>query len=63
MVQDPNFSQQFLQQLQQTQPAVYNAIQSNPGILMSLILGHDPTAALAGGMGGHGGGHGGSGQQ
>lgn len=27
MVQDPNFSQQFLQQLQQTQPAIFNAIQ------------------------------------
>lgn len=49
MVSDPNFSQQFMQQLQQTQPAIFNAIQSNPGILMSLILGHDP---LSGAMGG-----------
>ena len=42
-----------MQQLQTTQPAVFNAIQQNPGILMSLILGHDPLAA-AGGAGGAG---------
>jgi hypothetical protein len=47
-------------QLQQTQPAIYAAIQQHPGILMSLILGHDPLqgamggahAGAAGGMGG-----------
>ena len=27
MIQDPNFSQNFMAQLQQTQPAIFNAIQ------------------------------------
>ena len=61
MIQDPNFSAQFMQQLQQTQPAIFNAIQQNPGILMSLILGHDPMSGMggAGGMpAGAGGGQG-----
>lgn len=57
MVQDPNFSQQFMQQLQQTQPQIFNAIQQNPGLLMSLILGHDPMAGV--GASGAGGAHGG----
>jgi len=49
-----------MQQLQQTQPIIFNAIQQNPGILMSLILGHDPMAGMMGhGGGGGGGGHGG----
>lgn len=51
-----------MQQLQSTQPAIFNAIQQNPGILMSLILGHDPMSGMAGGGGGGAGG-GGGGQQ
>jgi hypothetical protein len=58
-------------QLQQTQPAIFNAIQANPGILMSLILGHDPMQGMggaggaggAGGLGGMGGAGGAGGQQ
>ena len=38
-------------QLQQTQPAIFNAIQQNPGILMSLILGHDPMSGMGGAAG------------
>mmetsp|Transcript_2184 Transcript_2184/g.3807 ORF Transcript_2184/g.3807 Transcript_2184/m.3807 type:complete len:165 (+) Transcript_2184:456-950(+) len=60
MLQDPNFSQQFLQQLQQTQPQIYQALQQNPSLLMTLLLGHDPASGLArgppmGGMPGAGG--------
>mmetsp|Transcript_27563 Transcript_27563/g.41862 ORF Transcript_27563/g.41862 Transcript_27563/m.41862 type:complete len:130 (+) Transcript_27563:527-916(+) len=61
MIQDPNFSAQFMQQLQTTQPQIFQALQANPGLLMNLLLGHDPTAGVGGGAhGGHGGhGHGG----
>lgn len=60
-MQDPAFSQNFMAQLQQTQPAIFNAIQQNPGILMSLILGHDPlSGAMAGGAHGGQGAHGGA---
>lgn len=40
-----------MQQLQQTQPQIFNAIQENPGILMSLLVGHDPMAGMGGGGG------------
>jgi hypothetical protein len=43
-----------MQQLQQTQPQIFNAIQQNPGILMSLILGHDPMSGMGGGAPGGG---------
>jgi hypothetical protein len=36
---DPNFYNQFMQQLQQTQPQLYQMIQQNPGAFMNLILG------------------------
>jgi UV excision repair protein RAD23 len=55
MLQDPNFSAQFLQQLQNTQPQIYQAFQQNPSLLMTVLLGHDPTQALAGGAGMMGG--------
>ena len=56
MLQDPAFSAQFLQQLQTTQPQIYQAFQQNPSLLMTLLLGHDPTSALGqGGMPGMGG--------
>jgi len=46
-----------MQQLQSSQPAIYQAIQQNPGLLMSLILGHDPLSGMGGGQppAGHGG--------
>lgn len=50
IISDPQFSAQFMQQLQQTQPVIFNAIQQNPGLLMSLILGHDPMSSMGGGM-------------
>ena len=39
-----------MQQLKDTQPTIFNAIQQNPGLLMSLILGHDPMSGMGGGQ-------------
>ena len=57
-----------MQQLAQSQPELFQVIQSNPGAFMNLILGGDPNllgggAGGAGGVGGAGahGGHGGPG--
>ena len=63
ILQDPNFSAQFMQQLQQTQPQIFQAIQQNPGILMSLIMGHPMGGAMGGGAAGAGGAGGATGQQ
>lgn len=65
ILQDPQFYQQFMQQLSQTQPQIYQLIQQNPGQFMNLILGGDaalggqPGAGGAGLPGAHGahGGH------
>lgn len=59
MLQDPNFAQQFMAQLQNTQPLIWQAIQSDSRILMNLILGHDPMAGMVGGAAGAGAGAGG----
>lgn len=57
IISDPNFYTQFMQQLQQTQPQVYQMIQQNPGAFMNLILGADPGTGIGAGAGAHG--HGG----
>lgn len=49
ILQDPNFYNQFMQQLAQSQPQLYQVIQANPGAFMNLILGGDPNL---GGLGG-----------
>lgn len=54
ILQDPQFYQQFMQQLSQTQPQIYNLIQQNPQAFMNLILGGD--AGLPGGVPNVGGG-------
>jgi len=69
MIEDPNFAQQFMTRLQQSNPTLFAALQQNPGLLMTLILGHDPLVGMMGGQqhhgaghaGGHGGGHHGGG--
>ena len=65
ILQDPQFYQQFMQQLSQTQPQIYQLIQQNPSAFMNLILGGDaalgggaagvPGAGVAGGAHSHGG--------
>lgn len=63
ILQDPAFYQQFMQQLQQTQPQLYQIIQQNPAAFMNLILAGDPNAGLGGAGGGAGhAGHAGPGQ-
>lgn len=60
ILQDPNFYNQFMQQLAQSQPQLFQLIQANPGAFMNLILGGDPNSGVPlGGGGGHG--HGGPG--
>ena len=49
ILQDPNFYNQFMQQLAQSQPQLFALIQQNPGAFMNLILGGD--ANMAGGVG------------
>ncbi len=57
IIQDPNFYQQFMQQLQQTQPQIFAMIQANPGAFMNLILGGGAGAGVgAAGAGGAGAG-------
>ena len=58
ILQDPNFYQQFMNQLQQTQPQLFALIQQNPQAFMNLILGGDSNIGLggAGGMPGMPGG-------
>jgi UV excision repair protein RAD23 len=49
LLQDPNYLQQFLQELQVANPQLYQVLQQNPQALLQLLMG---------GMGGMGGGHG-----
>jgi len=53
MRENPAFYQEFMQMLQQQQPALYNAIQQNPMAFMNLIMGGQGGGAGAGipGMG------------
>eukprot|EP00826_Nyctotherus_ovalis_P045632 TRINITY_DN5071_c0_g2_i6.p6 TRINITY_DN5071_c0_g2~~TRINITY_DN5071_c0_g2_i6.p6 ORF type:complete len:134 (+),score=29.33 TRINITY_DN5071_c0_g2_i6:786-1187(+) len=46
LLQDPNYMQQFLQELQTANPQLYQALQQNPQALLQLLMG---------GMGGMGG--------
>ncbi len=52
ILQDPNFYNQFMQQLAQSQPQLFQLIQSNPGAFMNLILGGDPNSGVPLGGGG-----------
>jgi UV excision repair protein RAD23 len=62
ILQDPNFYNQFMQQLAQSQPQLFQLIQANPGAFMNLILGGDPNAGVPlGGGAGQGHAHGGPG--
>lgn len=49
LLQDPNYMQQFLQELQTANPQLYQLIQQNPQALLQLLMGG------MGGAGGHGG--------
>ena len=66
ILQDPNFYNQFMQQLAQSQPQLFAVIQQNPGAFMNLILGGDanigggPGASVSGGAPGGHAGHGGA---
>lgn len=44
IMQNPNFYNEFMTMLQQTQPQMYETIQQNPGAFMNLILGGHPNA-------------------
>jgi len=48
LLQDPNYMQQFLQELQVANPQLYQALQQNPQALLQLLMG---GAGGAGGMG------------
>ena len=62
ILQDPNFYNQFMQQLAQSQPQLFQLIQANPGAFMNLILGGDPNSGVPlGGAGAGAHGHGGPG--
>lgn len=52
IMQDPNYIQQLIQEIQTTNPQLYQIIQQNPQALIQLLLGG------AGGAGGARGGHG-----
>lgn len=62
ILQDPSFYNQFMSQLQTSQPQLYQIIQSNPQAFMNLILGGDPNVGLAGAPGGGMGGGAGAGR-
>lgn len=52
ILQDPNFYNTFMQQLQQSQPQLYAVIQQNPGAFMNLILGGNPNMGVGAPAGG-----------
>ena len=51
LVQDPTFSQQFMETLRNNQPRIFEAITANPQLLMALVLGHNPLQGVGGGPG------------
>ena len=51
LVQDPTFSQQFMETLRNNQPRIFEAITANPQLLMALVLGHNPLQGVGGGAG------------
>jgi hypothetical protein len=50
ILQDQTFYPQFLEQLAQSQPALYQMIQQNPAAFMNLILAGDPNTGLPSGF-------------
>lgn len=51
LVQDPTFSQQFMETLRNNQPRIFEAITANPQLLMALVLGHNPLQGVGAGPG------------
>ena len=53
MRENPQFYQEFIQQLQTQNPALWEAIQQNPMMFMNLVMSGNPMAGMggAGGMG------------
>lgn len=49
ILQDPNFFQQFMQQLAQTQPQLYQQIQQNPQAFLQLLMGGQGMPGMDGG--------------